>query len=710
MKKISVSVSSVVLAASATFPAMAEDNGASSFMLEEVVVTAQKRAENSQDVPISIQAFSASGLEKLGATELQDLSASAPSFNVGGIEGSQSQMGIRGVVDYGRNVGVDSRTGIYIDGVYQGRSFSANQPLLGLESVEILRGPQGTLFGKNTVSGAINLNTKNPTEEFEGELRATAGNYGSVGGAVYLSGPLTDKLFASLAVGHEERDGYYDNIVLNQDVGASTQDNVRAKLRYEATDSLELIWAADYGATDSEGPLSTSKLSKPFETTKGFVEVDDVEYIGTSLTINYDLDSEYTFTSISAYREADYQADFDGDYSPFTIEHAFFDEDTDMLSQEFRLVSPQGEFFDWVAGLYYYDGSASTDRSSILFGAPVNTSFGLPPEGLISYLPSTVDTTSYAAYVHGNYRFAADWELTVGVRYTNEEKELDYQQILNVDFPPLGGYSGALRSDDQVDDVSPSIGLNWTVAEEVMLFARYAKAYKSGGWNADFNISNGLGFNDEYMQYDQESVDAYELGVKSTLLDQSLQLNLTAFRSEFTDFHVQDFSTLQYTNAAEAVSQGAELEATYIPTDNLKLTLNATYLDTFFDEYELGGLDLSGSALPYAPEWKTYVGVQYIQPIGDLGELTFNVDYSFTDEQFSDPRERSDQFLDDYDTWNARVTFNPTSDRWQLAGWVKNGDDKAYYVQASNTFLGVPRGVLGAPRTYGLSFSYYLGR
>jgi len=693
----------------------------SGFTLEEVVVTAQKRAENSQDVPLSIQAFSAEGLEKLGASQLNDLSASAPSFNIGGIEGSQGQMGIRGVVDFGRNVGIDARTGIYIDGVYQGRSFSANQPLLGLESVEILRGPQGTLFGKNTVSGAINLNTKKPGGEFEGEVRANVSNYDLIGSALYLSGPLSEKMSGSISVAHEEREGYYYNKTLDQDVGAVERDNLRAKLLIQASDELELIVAADFGRTESEGPLTTSKANPLFVTTKDIIEEDDIEYAGGSLTVNYDLGDEYTLTSITAYRQSEYISSFDGDYNVGVAEHAFFDEDTDMVSQEVRLVSPKGDAFDWVAGLYYYDGSASTERSTILFGAPYNANinglFGAPvvaDEGIVIQLPSSVDTKSYAMYVHGNYRFSNSVELTLGLRYTSEDKDLDYAQINNNDLVTgilFNSTSGALNSSSSDDDVSPSIGLNWSVADDAMLFARYAKAYKSGGWNADFNLGGSTAFNDDFMQYDQESVDTYEIGLKSTWLDGKLQANATAFRSEFTDFHVQDFSTLQYTNAAEAVTQGGELELTAIPIDTLKLSLNATYLDTFFEKYALGNLDLSGADMPYAPQWKTYLGAQYILPLGNSGELTFNVDYNFSDEQSADPRTRPDDMIASYGTWNARVTFNPNNDQWQLAAFVKNGGDKEYYRQAGTTFvLGIPRGVLGAPKTYGLSFAYYLGR
>jgi len=252
--------------------------------LEEIVVTAQKREQSSQDVAISIQAIGADTLEKLGATQVTDLAQSAPSLSLGGLSGSQQSMGLRGVVDFSRNIGIDARMGTYIDGVYQGRSSTANQPLLGVQSVEILRGPQGTLFGMNTVSGAININTRKASDEFSGQLVGGVGNEGYWTGSAYLNGPLSENVFGYIAYTHQERDGWYRD-PYTSGVGDWKQDGARGQLRWLPTDQLEVILAADYGKTDGTGPLYTRFDDPAYYTEKG-PERDDVKFWGSALTLN----------------------------------------------------------------------------------------------------------------------------------------------------------------------------------------------------------------------------------------------------------------------------------------------------------------------------------------------------------------------------------------------------------------------------------------
>jgi len=256
-------------------PAMAQESPQPGAALEEVIVTAQKREQSSQDVAISIQAISAEALQKLGATQVTDLARSAPSLSLGGVAGSQQSMGLRGVVDFSRNIGIDARMGTYIDGVFQGRSSTANQPLAGVQSVEILRGPQGTLFGMNTVSGAISINTRKASDEFSGQLSGGIGNEGYWTGSVYLNGPLSDKVFGYIAYTHQERDGWYRD-PYTRGVGDWSQDGVRGQLRWLATDQLEVILAGDYGKTDSNGPIYTKFADPAYYTEKG-PESDDVD-------------------------------------------------------------------------------------------------------------------------------------------------------------------------------------------------------------------------------------------------------------------------------------------------------------------------------------------------------------------------------------------------------------------------------------------------
>lgn len=724
-------------------PALAFAAASSSFVMEEVVVTAQMRTESSQDVPISIQAFSSETIERLGATQVMDLARSAPSLSTGGIPGSNQTSGIRGVVDQGRNIGIDSRMGVYIDGVYQGRSSTNNQPLLGLESVEILRGPQGTLFGKNTVSGAINLNTRKPTEKFVGEVKAGLGNEGYYTGSAMVSGGLTDTVFGSIAYSTQQRDGYFNNTALGGQVGDWEQESARGQLRFVPNDQLEVILAADFGSTDSEMPIFT-QLALPVYTTVKAPESDTVDFWGTALTVNFMTESDYTFTSISAYRENEYVLIGDEDFSAaVTAFQTQFDEDGEQFSQEFRVVSPQNDTYDWVAGVYYFDGRVSTARN-LRFGAPILPSQLL--SGVIA-IPSVNDATSYAVYVHGNYRITEQLELTAGIRFTDEEKDFDFNQVNTPDdattaavvletglgLPAAtaaflaaqlpGSLFGAfnLNYQDKYSDSnwSPTLGLNYQMNDDVMYYAKYSRGYQSGGFNGDFNPYLPA------IEFDSEYVDAFEIGVKSTLLDGTLQLNADVFVQKYSDFQlfqrvpVGDSSVQIVSNAGEVTSQGLEIETVWLPTDTLQLTLNATYLDATYDKFEnpIVAIDptqpanYNGNDLNYAPELKVFASVEYIQPIGDAGALSFELNYSYQDDSYSNaPNNDTFELIPAYDLWNGRITFNPASDRWAVSAWIQNiGDDEYYIAHSQASLTNINRVIWGAPRLFGMEFKFYLG-
>jgi iron complex outermembrane receptor protein len=720
--------------------ALAQDE--SEMAMEEITVTAQKRAQNLQDIPISIMAISDSTIKELGATILSDLESSATSLDMGGPIGTSNQnMGIRGVVDFSRNTGVDARLGVYIDGIYQGRSYSSDQPLLGLERVEILRGPQGTLFGKNTVSGAISLVTKTPTEEFEGYVEAEVGNFDYRKGAAYVSGPLGETVFGSLAFSYDEADGYYYNQTIDKDTGAYDRWSTRGKLVFLPNDRLEIILSGDAAQSNSNSPLYVNASLPPYTSQQNFEATDKVKFWGTALTVNYDLGADYTFTSLTSYRQAEYATTYDDDITPFDILTSNYGEDSDQFSQELRLVSPREDKYDWVAGLYYYTADMSTERDvywgedlyNVLIPSLAPYAFALKG---YSTIPNKVGADSWAAYVHGNYRFNDQWELTGGLRFTHESKDVNWRQQ---NFPadpataaalqaatglPLtqapGALFGGINYDPVIDsrsanDLSPTIGLNWFANENTMIFGKYSGGFKSGGYNADF-MTRGLA----NFEYEDESVDDWELGIKSTLLDGTLRINATAFMMKYKDFQVFQFlrssngsTSLQLTNAGEATSQGLELESTWLPTDRLEFTFNVTKLDATYDKFENPDPtepDFTGNKLPYAPDWKTYFSAQYLQPLGEHGSLRFFANYAWVDDQYSDPSNGGLYLIDSYGLIDARISWLPVSERWELALWGKNLADKEYHLINSVSFLDVPRTMWGAPRTYGVSFTWYMGR
>jgi len=721
-----------------------EQQSAKPVVLEDVVVTAQKRAESSQDVPISIQAIGSDTIEELGATQLYDLSRAAPSLSVGGIPGSQVQAGVRGVVDYSRNIGIDSRMGVYIDGVYQGRSSTSNQPLLGLESVEILRGPQGTLFGKNTVSGAINLNTRKPSDEFDGQVSVGAGDEGYLTGSLYLNGPLSDKVAGTIAISRQERDGFYRNTTLGRKVGDWEQSGVRGQLRLLPTDDLEILLAADYGKNQSEGPLFT-KIADPIYTTAKGPEYDVQEFWGLAATVNYGMAGGYTLSSITAYRDNEYSGAGDEDFSGLV--EAFqtrFDEYPQQFSQEFRIVSPLGDSFDWVAGLYYFDSSNNQNGRAvyldpgILLGNPALSA----ARGVVG-VPAEIDTTSYAAYVHGSYRFTDQWELTAGLRFTSDEKKVDFAQISTPDDvaaatalatallgpvlgPVLGpqmpgallGSPNITYSGNRTDNsVSPTVGVNFRLNPDVLYYAKYARGSQSGGFNTDFFPYVPS------IEFEDETVDAFEIGVKSMLAGRKLQLNADVFLQKYKDLQVfqrierqPSGTVIALTNAGKATSQGVEFEGIWLPVDQLQLTINGTYLDATYDKFENVPVpgqpsNYNGNYLNFAPEWKIYAGVQYTLPVA-ANELVFNLDYSYQDDSWSGPNQADERYhIDSFDLWNARVTFNLDGGRWQLAAWWNNITDEEYFTNRSPASItNIDRVVWGTPSLWGLSVSYFMGK
>lgn len=711
-----------------------------SFALEEVVVTAQKRDQSQQAVPIAVQAFSAEAIREVGATVMSDLKHIAPSFQMGGLgAGSQQHFGLRGVVDYSRNIGIDSRMGVYIDGVYQGRSFSADQPLLGLESVEMLRGPQGTLFGKNTVSGAINLVTKQPTEVKEGEIQAEIGDEGYTRGSGYFSGPISDSLFGSVSYSYDRDDGYYRNVTLNKDTGDYDRKAWRGKLRWLANDNLDITLAGDGSKYRSNDVFAIRRSDNDFESAQNFESNDTVDFWGASVTANYAFNG-YTLTSITAHREGEYTARHDDDLTPLNIQVSTLGEDTQHFSQELRLVSPVNDSYDWVAGIYYFDNELAANNNSC-FGEDLYNVVIAPLAAYAQALtgctvvPTRVDGDMLAAYVHGNYRFTEKLELTAGIRFTQEDKSIAWAQQNSVTNPavaavlqeatglPLTQAPGALfgainyseiNRDRSENDISPTIGLNYFVSDDIMIYGKYAGAFKSGGYNAEFMLA---GLNN--FEYEDENVDSYELGIKSTLLGGKLRLNATSFMAKYDDYQVFQFLTsasgatsLQLTNAGKVTSKGYELEMTYLPTDRLRMMLNIAKVDAVYDEFAnpvAGQTDFTGNALPYAPDMKVFAGIQYLQPVWKFGNLTFNLDYSHIDDQFSDPSNSAVDAIESYSLVNARVALTPANGKWELALWGKNLSDKVYNAINNDNFLGTPRTVLGEPMRVGISATYFIG-
>ena len=716
--------------------------GVSNFALEEVVVTAQKREQNLQDIPVSAQAFNSEDIRVMGADSVAELMFAAPSLNAGGLGGSQQQMGIRGIIDYSRNPGVDPRMGIYIDEVYQGQGYSADQPLLGLANVEILRGPQGTLFGKNTVSGAINLVTKRPTQEFEGEVALTYGNEGQMKTQAYVSGGLSEDLAGSLSISYDERAGLYENTNLNKDVGDYSRISARGKLHWAATEALDFTLSADFTNRESTEPAG-SQLALGHLVTADSGSEDEIEFWGLALKTTYEIDGGYELVSISSYRDTEYQFAGDDDMLSAFLQTTNFDESNTQTTQEFRIQSPEDGNFTWLAGIYYFDSERSTDRSvdlgAAVFAGALGANAALAAG--TAFAPSTVENTSYAAFFHSDWTLSDNLSMTLGVRYNEDEKDANWQQY-NINESGAAGFQvfpGAAFNfftkepqnfTHKENSTSPTVALNYTFDNGTLLYGRYSKAAKAGGFNADFLLRTG----EEqfaFFEHDQETVDSYEVGLKTTFMEETVRLNAAAFQMNFEDFQVFAFlpntgsrtgDSPELVNAAEVTVEGLEVELTWVPMDNLRIFANATMLDAKYDSFDLAGqnitADYTGNPLPYAPDLKYFISAQYIAQLGE-GSLTFDIDYTSVDEQFSVPNAYEEASAEDptlinripdYSLVNARVAYTPAAGNWEFALWGRNLADKEYRKTNSQNFLGFDRTLWGDPRMFGLTFTYFMGQ
>lgn len=697
-------MAAAVLTATSTATTVLGDE--SSVVLEEVMVTAQKRAQSIQDVPIAISAFGSEDLARMNASDMADLQYSTPNLMISSNSKTTPRVGLRGISDYSRNPGYDNRVSVYVDGLFAGRSGASNQSTLDIERVEVLRGPQGTLFGKNTVAGAISLATRKPTEAFGGSLKLEVGNdeYTSVTGMV--NGALVEnRLFAKLVVNDKQRDGYKRNILNGEELDGIDEKAARLQLR-GLFDQGEVNFYVDSSKDESKS-LPSEAINDPFAPKIFQVALDGeaiqlVETQGAGINIDYTLPNEFELTSITGYRETDILSMLDEDFTPFEVALSIATEDSSHFSQEFRLASPVNEIYDYVLGLFYFEQTNKAATRAIggdLFPNP-NTSVSIPAQ---------VDVTSVAAFFHGNYRLSERWELTGGLRYTYEEKELDY----TIDDTTGLFTNGSLQDNRDAENLSPKLGVNFYLNQDVMFYAGYAKGFKSGGWNVDF-ISTF-----EQIAFDDEQVDSYELGLKSTLADGRVRFNAALYSANYSDFQVFQFvpvatggTILSITNAGEVTAEGFEADVNWAVTEYLTLWASYGYTDSAFDEFKHGGgvgIHYDDNKTPDAPS-KTYsLGLEFRYPVGSLGELVASANYSFRDDFYTNPNNLDVNRVDAYDLMNARIGIESNDDSWSLYAWGKNLSDARDMTDRSVSFLGIQRASYLQPRMYGVSFEYRFG-
>lgn len=722
--------------------------------IEEVVVTAQHRAENVQDIPIAVTAISAEELKKADIFDAGTIAQHTPGLSFSEFSPGQAVPSLRGISSADDGAGLDNSVALFLDGVYIGRGASINFDMFDLERVEVLRGPQGTLFGRNAIGGAINVVSSKPTEEFNFKAGLTVGNEGIVRYQALVSGGLTDNLYGKVSINHREHDGYVRNVLLNTDLQDEDQTSIRGQLRLEL-ESSEWLLSADYMEDDradmgrtpvhDNAPLSAiaaaNGVTGPRQNASPKDGFSKREASGISLQGDIEFDTGI-LTTITAYRSA--ETDWSmasagaslGPVAPFDEVMDDIQEEIDTFSQEIRWTSTFDGNFNYTAGFYYF--VEETDRPETFRVTQEGTYSGFTAtdvgtQAIVGneYFRGQNETTSYAAYAQGTYEFNEQWHLTLGGRLTVDEKDYTATSIncaqvqagtVSAEFlnsPICGTTGGSLRilantfsvsASEEWGDFSPKISLQYFPNEDIMFFASASKGFKSGGFAGSQGVIEAAS-----TPVEPEEAINYELGFKGDFLDNSLRLNLTAYYTDYQDLQVvrfgpvpgTSFGSFQTTNIGEAEIQGAEFEFTWYPTDNLHFKGFYAYLDTEVSDLVLvttgGTIDASGKTLRSAPKDSSNFSVNYEMPT-EAGNFDFRLEYSYT------ARQRGD-YIDDrisYDPielFDGRIGWSSADEKWDISLWGKNLKDEDYI---AHEYVIGPGGIgtWGAPRTFGLSVNY----
>jgi len=731
--------------------------------VEVITVTAQKRVENILDVPISIASFNSENIGKTGIRQLNEVAEFVPNLTMTTTNDFSSSISIRGVGSASRNIGFDARVGLYLDGVYIGQSPAHNQDLYDLERIEVLRGPQGTLFGKNNVAGAINLISKKPNDEFGGAVGVSVGNYNLKQYSAMINTPLGDNVVAKFSVNKYQRAGFTENVVTGNWLNEQDSYAYRGQIKATPFDDVEVNFSFDKLHSDRlsfdgepiTNTLGTAKNSESPAHNKVSFDVDPHEnrnIKGEILTIDWGIANNYSIKSITGHRNVYVQYINDFDFSKESVSYLDYIDDYAQWSQELQLISPEGDF-QYVAGLYYYQQDAHTQRLptvgdetlSLFTGVPrsafeLGASMGDPTSiymlaafhpGLLSTI-GDVATTSYAAFFNSNYRFNDAFTLNMGFRYSREEKEVDWtissiDPVTGIPVIPIFKLANGQVIDNRSDnDFSPLISLNYHLNEDINAYVKYATGYKSGGYNVDFLTQAQL---DAGIEFNKETVASYELGIKGHLFDQRVTFSSAIFYSTYDDYQINQLinlaagtTALSIRNAAKVDTRGLELDLQYQVTNDFQISAALGLLDAEFAKFPAGGSngeDLSGKKLPGVSDFTFNLSAQYYYPVPALNaELSALLSYNYQDDYNTDLDGLSQISLadgetlaigrvDGYGIVNASVGLEPLGNGFSFFLWARNlTNQNTAIILGEKSFFGTRRNVYVNPRTFGLSVKY----
>ncbi|MBU6371983.1 MAG: TonB-dependent receptor [Alphaproteobacteria bacterium] len=740
-------------------PAFAQTQPAAQPAEGDIIVTARRTEERLQNVPIAVTALSAAALEAKGAENIGALQGSVPNLNIvqGRGTNSSANVFIRGVGQPDALQTFDPGVGIYLDDVYISRIRGALFDVYDVGRIEVLRGPQGTLYGKNTIGGAIKIVSKRPGDQLEGSASVTAGDFETLDLRARLAGPITDSLKGSVALYQGTRDGYVTNPTTGVKYNDKDTQAARGSLFWTPSDKLDVVLNVDYtkespgltlgkfentlfrtnilpavpGAITVLATPAAGEFSYKAEPTSTLPNAIKLEHSGFGLTASYKLSDNWTLKSITGARKLDSADYIDIDGTRFQLGDVFVGVRQDQISQEVQALY-DGENFRLVSGVY---GLRETmDSKQFAFGNDLFTVFSTP----VTFRRPVQDSqllNSYAAFAQGEWDLTDTLKLAVGVRSTRETKtywrftttESFFASGPFVGLPVAGlnGLTVTFRDKASWQDVSPAATLTWTPSKDVTLYGKVSKGFKSGGFNGRTNGAT------EPRTFNPETLISTEAGAKTTWLDGKLVANLAVFHNEYEDFQARvsrgDTATATFgvLNAGKLEQNGAELEIAFRPVPAFGVNAQIGYLDASYSQFnDPNGRILATAASlanpasyedrswqepAFSPEWTARVGADYKLDLGDVGSLTFNADANYKAETALTvdnanllTRARfAGMFQEAYWLYNARIAYATPNDRYSLALIGRNLSDEAYRTDAQefSAVAGTRTSYWGAPRT-----------
>ncbi|WP_417321885.1 TonB-dependent receptor [Erythrobacter aureus] len=671
-------------------PAMGQENTPAEG-INVIVVTAEKREKDLQDVPIAITAMSGETLTANGISNVEDLQFFVPGLTV--TNDSMAIINIRGIGTSAFGVATDPSTTVHYDGVYISRPTTSYQDMFDVERVEVLRGPQGVLFGRNSAGGTLNIISKMPTDELTGTIGVTLGNLGKRNFSGTISGAVADGARARLTLVKNDRNGVYRDV--NFDRRYQDENNLagRFTLAVDATDRLEIVLRADasrdretgYPAIRETYPASlvaagATVPSRPNEIALDAVPRYDIDAWGVSSTIRYDA-GPVELKSIAAFRSSDVDQTLDVDATDIFLRNIEFSESSKSFTQEFQILSTTPSRLTWILGAFYLreDGE---DEIQIL-----------EPNRALA-IPESNTTNAFALFGQASYEFTDSLRFTTGLRYSYEKKDFGYRIFSNKEEVDSGSPTASWSA------WTPKFGVELDLSEDILAYASATRGFKSGG----FQLGDAKPFLPEYLW-------SYEVGLKTTLFDRRLQANFSSFYYDYSNLQVVQYinGVASTTNAGRATIKGVEAEFQAKPTRNLSLTSTISWLDARYDVYFDDQVSLEGNRLPNAPKWNATFGAEYRAPLGSAGFLTLRGDVARRGTAYfkpsNDPRYASSPTT----LVNGRISWEPSGGQWEVALYGRNLTDERYatYKTFGTDASGVsnpdlPLTVYGEPRQYGV--------